>query len=209
MLIATGLEHRYPHSTHNALTLNHLQVEAGQPVLIRGASGSGKSTLLAILAGLLLPSRGELRVGEVNVISLSAAQRDRWRGQTLGFMPQQPHLLSSLTVMQNLRLAQRYATPQRHADLPALLDALGIADLPRRYPDQLSWGQRQRVALARALANRPTLLLADEPTSALDDDNAEIVARLLVEHTQRVQATLVVATHDARITPWFAREVRL
>jgi putative ABC transport system ATP-binding protein len=127
---------------------------------------------------------------------------DAWRARTIGFLPQKLHLSAALTVAQNLAMAQWAAgqaeDPHRIA---ATLAALGVADLGRRKPAQLSGGQAQRVALARAVLLQPRVILADEPTASLDDEAAAAAIALLLQTAQQHGATLVIATHDGRVAP--------
>lgn len=209
MLIARHLRHRYDRQTSDALTLGELALEAGRSCVIRGASGSGKSTLLSILAGLLPPTSGEVLLAGQSLYALSERQRDLWRAQHLGMVPQRHHLLASLSIRQNLQLAQSLAQRQDASRLQALMDRLGLTPLARQRPEQLSQGQQQRAALARALVHAPVLVLADEPTSALDDANARAVIDLMLELTQEARVALLVATHDARLNGLFDQEIRL
>lgn len=198
MISWAGLRHRY--GTGPELAFADLNLAAGQHLLLRGASGSGKSTLLALLAGLMRPAGGEIEVAGTALQRLSAREADAWRGATLGFVPQRLHLSAALTVAGNLDLpfiaAGLKPVPARVAEL---LDRLGLAALAQRLPHQLSVGQAQRVALARALMRRPRLLLADEPSASLDDANTAQVIALLLQAATEHGATLVIATHDARV----------
>ncbi len=209
MLIARHLRHRYDRQTSDALTLGELALEAGRSCVIRGASGSGKSTLLSILAGLLPPTSGEVLLAGQSLYALGESQRDSWRARHLGMVPQRHHLLASLSIRQNLQLAQSLAQRQDASRLQALMDRLGLTPLARQRPEQLSQGQQQRAALARALVHAPVLVLADEPTSALDDANARAVIDLMLELTQEARVALLVATHDARLNGLFDQEIRL
>ena len=131
---------------------------------------------------------------------LRGGARDRWRGRTIGFLPQQLHLSDALSVERNLALAFFAAgLAEDPARIRAVLDALGVAGLAHRLPGRLSGGQAQRVALARAILLQPRVLLADEPTASLDDEAAAAALALLREAAARCGATLVVATHDARV----------
>ena len=198
MIAWTGLRHRYAQGP--GLAFGDLSLPAGRHLLLRGASGSGKSTLLAMLAGLMRPSDGQIEVGGKALHTLTARQSDAWRGAQLGFMPQRLHLSAALSVADNLALpfiaAGLKPDSARAVDL---LDRLGLSGLAQRLPHQLSMGQAQRVALARALMRRPTLLLVDEPSASLDDAATAQMLDLLLQAATEQGATLVVATHDARV----------
>lgn len=198
MLGWSGLAHSYGEGA--ALRYADFQLPPGHHLLLRGASGSGKSTLLALLAGLLRVQTGRLTVAGTELPTLSPRALDAWRGATLGVVPQRLHLSEALTVEENLSLpalaAGQGADPARSRDL---LASLGIAELARRRPHQLSVGQAQRVALARALMRRPRLLLADEPSASLDDGHTAQMLALLLDAAAGHGCTLVVASHDARV----------
>jgi putative ABC transport system ATP-binding protein len=176
---------------------------AEQWVLL-GKSGSGKSTLIHILTGLLKPKEGKVLINNTDIYELSQRDRDRFRGQKIGLIFQRPHLIKSLTVRDNLRIAQGFAgfAPDKK-QIDEVLETLGIQDKGANYPEQLSEGQLQRVSIARAAINKPALLVADEPTSSLDDKNAEIVLDLLISQSQRTRAILIISTHDKRIKDRF------
>ena len=198
MIDTQGLAFRFAgHST--ALCFGDVQVPAGSTLLLRGPSGSGKSTWLSLVAGLRVASEGRLSVAGTDLGTLSGAQRDQWRSVHVGVLPQRWGLSDSLSVFDNLALV--YFAAGLAVDRRAIqhgLEALGVGGLAQRRPAQLSGGQAQRVALARALLRRPAVVLADEPTASLDDAACAGVLSLLREHTQAHDATLVVATHDAR-----------
>ena len=186
------------------------RVEAGERCLVAGPSGSGKSTLLHLLAGLAVPRTGSVRVNGQDLADLSPAARDRFRGSGIGLLLQSFHLLDSLSVFDNVRLARHLAgLPEDHARCREVLEELGVAEYARAHPSTLSHGQAQRVALARAVVNRPAVLLADEPTSSLDDESCERVATLIEAEADRHGATLVVATHDSRLLERFERRLTL
>jgi putative ABC transport system ATP-binding protein len=183
-----------------ALSFTDVDLPQGGALVLRGNSGSGKSTFLALAAGLLTATQGRIEVAGLDPAKLSAPQRDAWRGRTVGFLPQRLHLSDALTVFDNLALAYfAIGQPTDKAQIMLSLDALGVADLAQRRPHALSGGQAQRVALARAVLMQPRVILADEPTASLDDDAAQGAITLLAQAALRCQATLVVATHDARV----------
>jgi putative ABC transport system ATP-binding protein len=177
-----------------------VDVPPGGVLLLQGSSGSGKSTLLALCCGLLHVQSGRLNVAGQDMAALRGAERDAWRGRNVGFLPQKLHLSESLTVRGNLSLVFFAAGLSEDAALiHGALQALGAVELTDRRPSELSGGQAQRVALARAVLLSPKIILADEPTASLDDDAAVLACTLLLQTAKRCGATLVVATHDARV----------
>ena len=208
MIAARNLKHRY--GTNEVLRLQQWNVAQGERWLVLGASGSGKTTLLHVIAGLIRPSEGEVEVSGESLRKLDGVRLDRWRGATVGIVLQALHLVRHLSVRDNLRLAQYMAhMPQDDTRVHDTLAALGVADKAARRPAELSQGERQRVAIARAVVNRPKLLLADEPTANLDDAAAALAVELLAEQAGRYGATLVVATHDARVKAKFRERLEL
>ncbi len=198
MIQTRALAYRYPQGP--ALSFPDVEVPQGGTLLLQGRSGAGKSTWLALVAGLLTPSSGELLVAGQDLAPLRGGERDRWRGRSIGFLPQKLHLSDALSVERNLALVYFAAgLAEDKAAVRAALEALGVAELAHRMPGQLSGGQAQRVALARATLLQPKVLLADEPTASLDDQAAAAALSLLRDAARRCAATLVVATHDARV----------
>jgi len=177
-----------------------LQVEPGRSMAIVGPSGCGKSTLLGILAGLEQPTSGVVQVGPHAISEMSDAERTAVRRQAFGFVFQADNLQPFLTVSENIGLQAVLAgiadDPDTRQDL---LEALDVAALGHRFPDQLSGGQRQRVAVARALVHGPSVLLADEPTGSLDTISSDKVVELLLKLQKRNSTTLVVVTHDRAV----------
>jgi len=198
MIRVEGL--RFAYGGREIVAVDAFEVEAAGKALVVGPSGSGKTTLLHLMAGLLVPSQGRVLVAGQDLAVLSPPQRDRFRGRNIGIVLQQFHLLPTLTALQNLLVAQSVAglPVDRKAALAALA-SLGVGDCGHARPHELSVGQQQRVAIARALVNRPKLLLADEPTSSLDDESCAAVRDMLLEASEGHGATLVIATHDARL----------
>jgi putative ABC transport system ATP-binding protein len=201
MLSLQGLQFAWSAGASSpALRFADFEAAQGAQVLLRGPSGSGKSTLLALIAGLLTPRAGRVVVAGTDVGALPRSRRDAWRGQALGFVPQRLHLSESLTVAENLALPFiACGAAVNHTRVTALLDRLSLSALAARRPHELSVGQAQRVALARALMRQPRVLLADEPTANLDDAMSDAVIGLLADTAKDTNATLVIATHDARV----------
>ncbi|HYF42871.1 MAG TPA: ATP-binding cassette domain-containing protein [Ramlibacter sp.] len=198
MIRTRDLRMRYPQGP--ALAFEDVALAQGGTLLLRGNSGAGKSTWLALVAGLLSPDGGEVEVAGQALSQLSGPARDRWRGRTIGFLPQKLHLSDALTVEGNLALAYYAAgLPVDRQAIARTLGELGVSDLAHRRPQALSGGQAQRVALARCLLVRPRVILADEPTASLDDDAAALATAMLEEAAQACGATLVIATHDRRV----------
>jgi len=192
------LSYTYPGGP--TLAFPDVEVAQGTVLLLSGPSGCGKSTWLSLAAALVAPTAGELVVADQSLGALKNIAADAWRARAIGFLPQKLHLSAALTVQQNLALAfWASGQPEDAARIDAALQALGVQHLARRTPAQLSGGQAQRVALARAVLLQPRVILADEPTASLDFEAAADAVRLLLD-TARIQgATLVIATHDARV----------
>jgi len=201
---------RHAYNGEEVLRLDDWSVAEGESWLVLGPSGSGKTTLLHILAGILAPTEGSVSVAGRALRELPASELDRFRGRNIGIVFQRLHLISSLTILGNLLLAQYLAGASR--DIGAargLLASLGLADKGDSRPRALSFGQSQRAAVARAVVNSPRLILADEPTSNLDDANAAAALDVLLAQARACNAALVIATHDRRIRDRFERQITL
>jgi ABC-type lipoprotein export system ATPase subunit len=201
---------RHAYDGQEVLRLDDWSVAQGEPWLILGPSGSGKTTLLHILAGILTPSEGSVAIAGQDLDQLPASELDRFRGRHIGIVFQRLHLISSLTVLGNLLLAQYLAgATQDLQGAHVLLASLGLADKAYSRPHALSFGQSQRAAVARAVVNKPLLILADEPTSNLDDATAVAALDVLLAQARSCNATLVIATHDRRIRERFEHQITL
>lgn len=208
MFLLSSVRHAYAGAV--ALQLESFSAAQGEHWLVLGPSGSGKSTLLHILAGLLRPQSGEITVAGERLERMAESGLDRWRGRTVGIVPQRLHLIASLNLQDNLLLAQYAARlPQRIERVREVLGRIGLAERAAAYPHELSHGQAQRAAVARAVVNRPRVLLADEPTSNLDDANCEQALDLLEGEARECGATLVIATHDRRARERFGLQLVL
>ena len=205
MISTRQLVYRYAKGAE--LRFEDVDVAQGGVLLLRGASGSGKSTWLALAAGLLAPAEGEITVAGQSLKTLGKLASDAWRAATIGFLPQKLHLSAALTVHGNLAMAQWAAgRPADAGRITEALVALDVQALAQRKPAQLSGGQAQRVALARAVLLKPRVILVDEPTASLDDEAAAASLDLLRATARQQGATLVVATHDARVAEFFKDE---
>jgi len=199
------------------LDVAEFRVAAGERVFLSGPSGSGKSTLLGLVAGVLAPEAGRVRVLGTDLGALTAAERDAFRGARIGVIFQMFNLLPYLSVLDNVLLPLRFSAARRarlpdpRAEALRLLAALGLGDtaLLGRDVGALSIGQQQRVAAARALLGRPQLVIADEPTSSLDWDARATFLDLLARECAAVGSTLLFVSHDRTLAPLFDRSVAL
>lgn len=173
-----------------------LTVGEGDSIAIVGASGSGKTTLLSLLAGLDLPTRGEIALAGQSLTSMSEEERAALRARLIGFVFQNFHLLPSLTAEENIALPLELSGREDPERVGEVLAAVGLGDRRRHYPRQLSGGEQQRVALARAYVAHPRILFADEPTGSLDQTTGRHVSDLLFELNRHNRTTLVLVTHD-------------
>lgn len=177
-----------------------LEIEQGASAAIVGASGSGKSTLLGLLAGMDLPSAGEIWLDGEALGDLDEDQRARLRAEKVGFVFQSFQLLPALTARENVMLPLELAGVSGAAEIAEqYLRDVGLGERLSHYPTTLSGGEQQRVAIARAFARQPQILFADEPTGNLDTRTGERVIELLFELNDRAETTLVLVTHDERL----------
>lgn len=195
----------------HALRSVDLRIEAGEMVSITGPSGSGKSTLLGLIGLLDQPTSGTIAVGGEDVTGASDRRRTALRGQTLGFVFQQFHLIPHLSASGNVEAAllyRRLRPRERRQRAHDALDRVGLASRAEHRPTELSGGEQQRVALARAIVTDPRIVLADEPTGALDSGNAENIMEVLGSLVDDRRAVVMV-THDATLADRADRRVRM
>ena len=184
------------------------RVEEGEWIAIMGPSGSGKTTLINILGGLDTPTTGQAIVDGADVARLDETGLARFRAEKIGFVFQQFHLVSYLTALENVMLAQYFHSTTDEVEARQALERVGLGDRIQHLPSRLSGGEQQRVAVARALINHPKLILADEPTGNLDEANEETVIRLLRElHAEK--HTILMVTHDPSIGRLADRRIEL
>ena len=211
MIKIQDLEFRYGEGEFR-LRIPDLVIERGSTTAFIGPSGSGKTTLLNLLAGIVLPGRGRIEAGEVEVSGLTDRERRNFRITRVGLVFQEFELLEYLSVLDNILLPYRInpalkldaAVRERAAELAG---SVGIADKLGRHPGRLSQGERQRVAVCRAVLPGPAVLLADEPTGNLDPVNAGRVLDILFDFARQGEATLVAVTHDHDLLPRFERVI--
>jgi putative ABC transport system ATP-binding protein len=187
-------------------------IERGESVAIVGSSGSGKTTLLSLLAGLDVPSSGQIDLMGENLNLLDEDGRARLRGKSVGFVFQSFQLLPHLTALENVMLPLEIAgESQAEARLAATkwLEKVGLDQRANHFPKTLSGGEQQRVALARAFINRPAILFADEPTGSLDEASGNRVIELLFELNRENSSTLVLVTHDPALAARCGRQLNL
>ena len=186
------------------------EAAAGESVAVVGASGSGKTTMLGILAGLDLPSAGDVWLDGEEITALSEEQRARVRGRCIGFVFQTFQLIESLSALENVMLPSELRGDAAARDEALqFLTRVGLAERVTHYPRELSGGEQQRVAIARAFASRPKVLFADEPTGNLDTATGARVIDLLFDLNVESGATLVLVTHDAALADRCNRIVTL
>lgn len=192
--------------------LSHLNlaVKAGDQLAIVGRSGSGKSTLLGLLAGLDLPSEGEVLVNGNNINTLDEDGRAEIRAKHMGFVFQSFQLMSALNALENVMLPLQL-TAKAHAEKIAreALAKVGLSERLLHYPKQLSGGEQQRVAIARAFATQPRILFADEPTGNLDLETGQHIIDLLFSLNADAGTTLILVTHDTELAKRCHRSVTL
>ncbi len=211
-----GLVHIYKTADLEVFALQGLDmtIEEGEVVAIVGASGSGKTTLMNVLAGVQTPSAGQARVGGWDLATLSAASRDIYRRDVIGYVWQSAglNLTAELTAEENLQLPLLVAgkpRPERRRRAKELLDAFELSDRGGHLPSQMSGGEQQRLALGVAMANRPRVLLADEPTAELDRASARQVLEDIRALGEREGTTVVMVTHDHEVERHVDRILRI
>jgi putative ABC transport system ATP-binding protein len=189
--------------TISALSGVNFEIEPASFVSFVGPSGSGKTTLLNLIGCLDKPTKGSLTVAGTDVTSLDRRQSAAFRGANIGFIFQDFNLIPVLTVYENIEypliMVQNVPSAERKERTMKLLDAVGMLEQERKYPDQISGGQKQRVAIARALVTNPKLVLADEPTANLDHKTAYMVIGLMKSMRDKYKTTFVFSTHDQKI----------
>ena len=203
MLLCQDISHSYAERV--LFDKLNFTLDKGKHLLITGASGSGKTTLLALLTGMMKPQNGVIAYDDLNIATLEDGALDKFRGQHIGIVFQDFHLIPVLSVWQNVALALSLAQkPVEDARIMDVLSRLKLAEKVKDKVQNLSLGEKQRAALARAVVGRPAWIFCDEPTSALDDANTHAMLELLQTEASVIGASLITVTHDARVKADFS-----
>lgn len=211
MLAIRGLSKSYRYADTRQVVLDQLDFDMGaaSSVALLGESGSGKSTLLHLIAGLDRPDSGEIHFNGQALHTAAEAELAALRRAQISLVFQQFHLISTLTVADNIRFQAALCRRLDPAYESELIERLGLADQCRKYPQQLSRGQQQRVAIARALLHKPMLVLADEPTGNLDEQSSVEVMALFSDLVRRAGSSLLMVTHSRGMAEFMDRRVWL
>ena len=187
-----------------------IQLKKGESLLVLGDSGVGKTTFIHLLAGLLQPKLGHIKLNGTNYDNLSAKELDLFRGKHIGMIFQKPYFVRNLNILDNLLLSLYLSkNKQDTRSVIKFLEAIGLGNKLNRKPDTLSQGEQQRASIALAVIKKPNLILADEPTSSLDDDNCEKTISLLKEQAALTKSQLIIITHDNRLKRQFNKSITL
>ena len=210
------VRYRWPGRTSFGLHIPNLTLARSETALLLGESGSGKSTLLSMICGTVIAQSGRISVAGQDIAALSVGERDRFRAEKIGLIFQQFNLLPFASVYDNILLPLRFAPHRRNrvtnlnAEVTKLCRDLGLPDdVVTAQAGTLSVGQQQRVAAARALIGTPPLIIADEPTSSLDAATQEVFLKLLFTQSRAHGTTLLMVSHDARLSDQFDRVIHM
>lgn len=187
-------------------------IQRGEQVAVVGASGSGKSTLMYILGGLDKEDSGKVLIDNMNLSELGDEERAKYRNESIGFIFQFHFLLPSMSSLDNILLPAKIAKRDLlniEKWVESLAEDLGVTHCLKKFPYELSGGEQQRINIIRALSLRPKILLCDEPTGNLDSKNSEIVVSVMKSLSRELNSTLIVVTHDARVSDSFDRKITI
>ncbi len=208
MITTKGVEFQYGNEI--ALVFEDINLQKSDSLLILGKSGVGKTTFLHLIGLLLMPTKGVITINSIKTNTLLNNDLVKFRAQNIGVIYQKPHFVNSLSVEENLALATYLAGKSQQKDqLQSLAQSLDINHLLNKNIKNLSLGEQQRVGIARALMNSPSLILADEPSSSLDDENCQKMVDLLRREAAKIEANLIIVTHDQRLKMEFENQITL
>ncbi len=215
MITLEQVEKIYQTKTIETLALSNisLNIKKGEFLSVMGPSGCGKSTLLNLIGLLDEPTKGKLKLDNVDVSTLNDNEQARIRNQKIGFVFQSFHLIPDISVLDNVELPLLYrkgvSGKERRKKAIAALEKVGLSARMKHYPTQLSGGQSQRVAIARSIVGEPQIILADEPTGNLDSTMGSEIMGILKNFNETEQTTIVMVTHDERLAEKTERVIRL
>lgn len=203
-ITAKDLTKEYALGKETVLALKgvNLEIAKGERIALVGRSGSGKSTLLQLIGGLDSPTRGTITVDSIDLGAMSDRDASDYRNKTVGFVFQFFYLQPYLTVSENVQIPLIFRgdpLASREQKANDALKEVGLSEMARRFPNQLSGGQMQRVAIARAIVHKPSILLADEPTGNLDEKTGGEIMELLLRLNKELHTTLIIVTHDSEV----------
>lgn len=200
----------YSYDKNRVFSFPNISCKQGEHLLVTGSSGCGKTTCLHLIAGMIKPNSGTIKIKGKDITKLSSSELDKYRGEEIGIVFQVPHFIKSLTAQENLMIAM--SLNHRKIDkkrIEELFNSLNISHCLNSKVTQMSQGELQRLSIARAVVNKPSLILADEPTSSLDDENCKEAINLLRTQAEMLQASLLIVTHDNRLADSFTQKVHL
>ena len=195
--------------SEKSISFPNIDLQSEDQLLITGRSGSGKTSFLNALGGLQTPSKGSVKIDNVDLYALSQRDLDQFRGANIGFVFQRPHFISSLDVVSNLKFSQYLVKKEDEKLIFSLLDKVGLLDRKKARIFELSEGEKQRISIVRSVVNSPKLILADEPTSALDDESCENILELIRSFSIENKSKLIIVTHDQRLKNKFEDKLDL
>ena len=208
MVKTVGLNFAYPRE--QSFNFPDIDLIPGEHLLILGPSGIGKTTLLHLLSGILPASAGKIVIDTTEITSLDRKSLDKFLGANVGLIFQQYHFIKSLNVDENLQLRQHFPKKIKDKERRYLLaERLGLSGQLKKKVTQLSQGQQQRLAIAQGVIHQPKVVFADEPTSNLDDSNCNNVVQLLKDEADISKSSLVIITHDQRVSQHFSNQIVL
>ena len=211
MISVNGVSKIYGETKESKIYANKgidLSINDGEFVVILGHSGSGKTTLINMLSTLEKPTEGCIKYDDINVSDLSGGRLTRFRKDNIGFIFQQYHLISTLTVFENIEVVASLAKADKQ-DVYDLINSVNLNGKENKYPYQLSGGEQQRVSIARALVKKPKVLFCDEPTGALDESNGNQVLSLIKKVKDKFNITVIIVTHNPLIAEMADRVVTM